>query len=331
MTIEFGDFKALCQTASLVVCPMLHSPNGIEPTCYSRNVGLGGVVFFQPSTFFVHIIAIIMTIIMIVHVRSKYTAVGRKEIVMFFWLYVVVEFYAIFLDTATIPTASPVYPWFTAGYTGLVVATYTCLLVNAFVGFQFAEDGTPLSLWILRGSCFAMFGLTFFISIATFQSIAGFSNMKPLALFILYILFPVVCAFVYLVSQLLLVFKTLDDRWPLGDLAFGAAFWGIGVTILVVFSADICDTIKHYIDGVFFFHSCMLLAVMMVYKYWDSITCEDLEFSVGSKASVWEVKDPFLTAGDFDDEQYSYASGGSTGVPLINSHHVPAHGGYPPS
>lgn len=117
-----------------------------------------------------------------------------------------------------------------------------------------------------------MFGLTFFISIATFQSIAGFSNMKPLALFILYILFPVVCAFVYLVSQLLLVFKTLDDRWPLGDLAFGAAFWGIGVTILVVFSADICDTIKHYIDGVFFFHSCMLLAVMMVYKYWDSIT-----------------------------------------------------------
>jgi hypothetical protein len=35
----------------------------------------------------------------------------------------------------------------------------------------------------------------------------------------------------------------------------------------------------------------MLLAVMMVYKYWDSITKEDLEFSVGSKQAVWEVKD----------------------------------------
>jgi hypothetical protein len=33
---------------------------------------------------------------------------------------------------------------------------------------------------------------------------------------------------------------------------------------------------------------------MMVYKYWDSITKEDLEFSVGSKAAVWEVKDPLL-------------------------------------
>lgn len=27
---------------------------------------------------------------------------------------------------------------------------------------------------------------------------------------------------------------------------------------------------------------------------WDSITKEDLEFSVGSKQAVWEVKDPLL-------------------------------------
>ena len=33
-------------------------------------------------------------------------------------------------------------------YTGLVAAAYTCLLINGFVGFQFAEDGTPLSLWV---------------------------------------------------------------------------------------------------------------------------------------------------------------------------------------
>lgn len=30
---------------------------------------------------------------------------------------------------------------------------------------------------------------------------------------------------------------------------------------------------------------------MMVYKYYDAITREDLEFSVGSKGTVWEVKD----------------------------------------
>ena len=38
--------------------------------------------------------------------------------------------------------------WFAAIYTGFVAATYACLLINGFVGFQFAEDGTPLSLWV---------------------------------------------------------------------------------------------------------------------------------------------------------------------------------------
>ena len=52
---------------------------------------------------------------------------------------------------------------------------------------------------------------------------------------------------------------------------------------------------KHYIDGMFFGTMCSLLAVMMVYKYWDSITKEDLEFSVGGKSNVWEIRDPLLS------------------------------------
>lgn len=42
--------------------------------------------------------------------------------------------------------------WFAAAYTGLVAAAYCCILINGFVGFQFAEDGTPLSLWV-RAVC----------------------------------------------------------------------------------------------------------------------------------------------------------------------------------
>jgi hypothetical protein len=40
--------------------------------------------------------------------------------------------------------------WFTAIYAGLIAALYWCLLVNGFVGFQWAEDGTPMSLWVCR-------------------------------------------------------------------------------------------------------------------------------------------------------------------------------------
>jgi len=44
----------------------------------------------------------------------------------------------------------------------------------------------------------------------------------------------------------------------------------------------------------------------MVYKYWDSITKEDLEFSVTSKANVWLLH---------EDKEYEYEKGlGSTTV-----------------
>ncbi|KAK7688016.1 Chitin synthase, class 7 [Cerrena zonata] len=334
MGFKFGSFDSICQTAALVICPLVGTDQGIEPSCYSRNVEIAGTLLFQPSTCFVHIVAIVMTAIMIFHIRSKYTAVGRKEIIMFFYLYALIELLAIFLDSGIIPTANVSYPWFAAIYTGLVAATYCCILINGFVGFQFAEDGTPLSLWFLRITCFVVFGVSLFVSIATFKKLAGFDYTKPIGLWIIYILWPLVCTVIYIVSQLILVFRTLEDRWPIGDIIFGTAFFTIAQVILFAFSVTICDAIKHYIDGLFFFTLCMLLSVMMVYKYWDSITREDLEFSVGSKATVWEVKDPLLAGSDYpeEDNHSSYHGGapaslvgGVSGKQLYQG----GRGGYP--
>ena len=149
----------------------------------------------------------------------------------------------------------------------------------------------------LRLACLLLFAVGFFLAIATFKGFAGFSYANPIALWIIYFLWPAICAAIYVVSQLVLVIRTLDDRWPIGDIVFGAAFFAVAQVVLFAFSVEICDAVKHYIDGLFFFTVCMLLSVMMVYKYWDSITKEDLEFSVGSKAAVWEVKEPFLGGG----------------------------------
>jgi len=272
-------------------------------------VEIAKTLLFQPATSFVHIVAIFMTAIMILHVRSKYTAVGRKEIVMFFYMYALVELLAIFLDSGIIPTASNVYPWFTAVYVGLVAATYCCLLINGFVGFQFAEDGTPLSLWGLRIACFAVFGVCMFVAIATFKQFAGFKYTKPLGLWIIYIIWPAICVLCYVVTQLVIVVRTLDDRWPVGDILFGVGFYAVAQVVLFAFSITICNAVKHYIDGLFFFTLCMLLSVMMVYKYWDSITKEDLEFSVGSKVSVWEVKDPLLASAGANMGGYGSGAG----------------------
>ena len=85
-----------------------------------------------------------MTGIMIYHIRSKYTAVGRKEIVMFFWLYAIIELLAIFLDSGIIPTANDVYPvrpyrcgdqiqWLIPGRSGLLQYTPAWSLLHTAV------------------------------------------------------------------------------------------------------------------------------------------------------------------------------------------------------
>ncbi|BFZ64335.1 Chitin synthase, class 7 [Saitoella coloradoensis] len=287
----FGDFTEICERAQLPLCSLVGGSQGLEATCYARNIELANTMIFQVATDFVHLGALVMLAIMIFHVRQKYTAVGRKEILHFFFMFMALTILSLLLDAGVIPPSSPVYAYFVAIQCGLASATVWCLLINGFIGFQFAEDGTPASLWFLRSTSAASFTLTFVISLFTFQSWASFDNTKTMALFIvLYILNAVFLA-IYSVLQVVLVLNTLEDRWPLGDLAFGVFFLIAGQVLLYAFSADICEGAQHYIDGLFLATLCNLLSVMMVYKYWDSLTKEDLEFSISTKATSWEVKE----------------------------------------
>jgi hypothetical protein len=140
------------------------------------------------------------------------------------------------------------------------------LLINGFVGFQLYEDGTTLSVWLLRLTSLAMFIIGGAISLLTFKNWAGMDAKNPIGIFVVTYIVNAIFLFIYLVSQIILVMGTLEDRWPLGDIVFGVFFFVIGQVILYVFGDTICDGIQHYLDGLFFATICNLLAVMMVYK-----------------------------------------------------------------
>lgn len=137
MGFSFGNYDAICQTAgtsrsavsdclslssraALIVCPLMGSGAGIQPVCYARNVEINGTIIFQPAVLFIHVVALVMTLIMVLHIRSKYTAVGRKEIVLFFYMYAGVTLLSFFLDGGIIPTSSNVYPVSSLGCSTLV-------------------------------------------------------------------------------------------------------------------------------------------------------------------------------------------------------------------
>lgn len=235
-------------------------------------------------------------------------AAGRKEVISFFYAYTLLTMCSLVIDTGVVPSASAAYPYFVAAQCGLVSATCICLMINGFVGFQLYEDGTPLSVWLIRTCSVAMFLISFAVSLLTFKGWGGLGPENTIGLFVVVYLFSALCLFVYVAMQIVLVVGTLQERWPLWHIAFGISAFVIGQVLLYALSETICENVEHYLDGLFFATLLNLLAVMMVYKvcfglagtfdaqlissqYWDSITKEDLEFSVGQKQNNWEIKE----------------------------------------
>jgi hypothetical protein len=79
----FGDFTSICQMAPLPLCECvgpirsIASGVGIEADCFARNIELANTIIFQGAASAMHIVALVMTVIMILHVRGKFTAVGK--------------------------------------------------------------------------------------------------------------------------------------------------------------------------------------------------------------------------------------------------------------
>lgn len=175
-------------------------------------------------------------------------------------------FATLILDSGVVPPGSSAFPWFAAIQAGLASALCVCLLINGFVGFQLYEDGTKLSVWLLRITSLVMFIITALVALATFKGWAGLGPTNTIGLFVILYIVSAVCLFIYVVMQVILVTNTLQDRWPLGHIAFGVFFLVVGQIVLYVFSNTICDSAQHYIDGLLVTSVCNLLAVMMIYK-----------------------------------------------------------------
>lgn len=141
-----------------------------------------------------------------------------------------------------------------------------------------------------------------FIAMATFNNLGPFNYESPMVMWIIYFFVNGAMVVIYAISQIILVVYTLDDRWPLGGIIFGALFFGVGQIMMYIFSVTICDQSKHFLDGLFFGSGCNLLAVMMIYKYWDSITKEDLEFALDSRRQYWQA----VTHLNEEDEKQAY-------------------------
>jgi hypothetical protein len=305
----FGGFEFICKTTTLPTCSLVGPfgsetvpflTTGVLPQCYSRTIDLANTTIFAVGTCFIHIGALLVLTLIIFNILPKITAMGRSEILHFIAFYLLLTLVSLVIDSGVTPPGSPAFPYMVSVQNGLTSAVCSCVMFVGLVAFNLYEDGTPRAIWILRISCLAAFALSFVFSLLTYRDMVPnvFSTTSTLALFVVLYLLNAVFLIVYVITQLITSLVILRDKWSVGAIVLECFFFVAGQVLLYAFSNMICNQVKHYIDGGFFATVCNLFAVMMVYKYWDMVTREDLEFSVSNVDNSWDIKEIL------DDDRY---------------------------
>ncbi|CDK27728.1 unnamed protein product [Kuraishia capsulata CBS 1993] len=286
----FGDFSFICAKAPLPVCSVVRAAGvnatdtvykGILPSCYARPVNLANTMVFEIGNAFVNIAALVIMLIILFQVKSKYTAIGRSEMVFFFSVFIGLIVSTLIVDCGVSPPGSGSYGYFVAIQLGMVTASCWSLAYSGMTGYQLWEDGTRFSMKVLRISSLGAFVMSFLVAIFTFENwSSGVDTEHTMGLFVVCYIVNGILVVTYLVSQAVLSVFYLNNWWAFGALCLGGFFFVCSQLLVYAFSTKICENVNHYIDGLLFGSLCNLSTVMMVYKYWDMITTEDLEFAV---------------------------------------------------
>lgn len=163
----------------------------------------------------------------------------------------------------------------------MIVATLWILMLNALVGYQLLDDGTPLSLGLIASSAAALFVGTGYIALDTGYSWTGHfdssltGNNRNIGLYVLYQLAPLIFLFIFFALETTLVIRILGERKPMIYLGSAALLFAIGQIFNYVISIHICNGTDGKIDGAMFETFFTLLSVVAVWTFWSSITEDD--------------------------------------------------------
>jgi hypothetical protein len=163
----------------------------------------------------------------------------------------------------------------------MIIAALWILMLNAVVGYQLLDDGTPLSIGLMVGSAAALFIGTGYIALDTGYSWTGHfdsslhGNNRNIALYVLYQLAPLVFLFAFFCLETALVIRVLGEWKPMIYLGAAALLFAIGQIFNYVVSVHICKGTGGKIDGALFETLFTLLSVVMVWIFWSSITEDD--------------------------------------------------------
>ncbi|KAE9974995.1 hypothetical protein BLS_002832 [Venturia inaequalis] len=296
----YGDWFDICKNsgnkfATFPVCnlfngspagranPGTHINNGnsFGDGCQLTGISLGdGRYLANLGSILLCALAIAVAILLILRSNVKKAAVGRREMQLFLLGYIIIDICEIF-TIGGFPLDAAVRRGFSAAHIAAVVVTSWILLLNALVGFQFMEDGTAVSLGLMIASGAALFIGTGYIALDTGFSWTGYFDStleepnQAYALYTLYQIVPLLFLVAFFLLEAFLVLRILGERRPMLYLLGSAILFAIGQIFNYTISQYICNGTNGKINGGLFETLFTLLAVIMVWIFWSSITEDD--------------------------------------------------------
>ncbi|KAI7830886.1 chitin synthase III catalytic subunit [Kickxella alabastrina] len=250
--MRYGDFASLCERSPLPVCRVFG--DAVLPTCFPKSYSIGESRLVNIPDFAMSIIAFLLMVYMGFKANRKLAAVGRREMALLLSLFCITL--ALNLAGADfIFASSKANKWLGVANTALEVSFFWALMLFGFVDTAFGISG----------------GL---------KPPASDPLYSP-GLFTVYLVFPLVAIFIYLVTQCIIVVKFLAVRLPMIWLLCSIVCFATAQILLFVASKKICTGSDNRIDGAFFATLLNTSSVFCIYGFWSSITGDDSEEYAG--------------------------------------------------
>ncbi|KCZ75979.1 hypothetical protein H311_03032, partial [Anncaliia algerae PRA109] len=224
----------------------------------------------SPSTIVLLACAIITIMHLIRRTRKYHTLFSKNEFVLFFYLYLT----SIFLDIILISNYLKDNTTFM--YVLIAQLSFSCtalvsLLIGNITSKLFDSIQAFRSITIARILC-----SIYFIIVYPFLFVA-IKNKNATLLFIFLVFVNLGIVLVYLIYQIILLRVSEAEVWAYGTLSVAVVFFSIGCTFLFYGSNIIAFLSERYLDGYFFFHLFIFCTVLMIHKYWYSISDNEIE------------------------------------------------------
>ncbi|KAJ4401707.1 hypothetical protein N0V91_007748 [Didymella pomorum] len=288
---RYGKFDDFCRDtgnswSTLPVCYLFaqaptRNGGGWEGGCTLQGFPVGGGNrLHNLGSIILCGIAILTTFFLLWRSERKKAAVGRREMQLFLIGYIIISICEIF-TIGGFPLNNSVRLAFVAVHIAAIVATTWILMLNGLVGYQLLDDGTPISMGLLLISAVILFVGTGYIALDTGFSWTGYwDDTLPLpnqayALYTLYQLVPLVFLFIFFCLESFLVLRVLGERKPMLYLLGAVILFAVGQVFQYVISVHICTGTSGKINGGLFETLFTLLAVVMIWVFWSSITEDD--------------------------------------------------------